>query len=181
MCSGPLRLRATGRLRREIVGTAGLRGMGRLKVPPRAGRKRNSAFSCSSLIGLNRNRPFCWGVSTVVSNVRTFGPGWTVGRHPDAGDHRVFVHIKPRAAWVENVHGSLHPLRRRRRARPLFQSLNSALPGLAAHGAIGGASGAPGPTNTRAHSHHENRQPLRRQPQRLPQVHPRRVDVPVAD
>ena len=39
-----------------IVGTAGLRGMGRLKVPPRAGRKRNSAFSCSSE-PINTNRP----------------------------------------------------------------------------------------------------------------------------
>ena len=36
-----------------------------------------------------------------------------------------------------------------------MQSLNGALPGLAALGAIGGASGVPGPTDTRARSHHD--------------------------
>ena len=79
----------------------------------------------------------------------------------DTRDNRVLVHVEAGAARIENVHGSLRLLRRRRRA-PLDQSLNNALPGLAAHGAIGGASGAPGPTNTRARSHHENSRPLRR-------------------
>ena len=36
-----------------------------------------------------------------------------------------------------------------------MQSLDGALPGLAAPGAIGGASGVPGPTDTRARSHHD--------------------------
>ena len=34
-------------------------------------------------------------------------------------------------------------------------SLDGALPGLAAPGAIGGASGVPGPTHTRARAHHD--------------------------
>src|SRR3712207_9499318 len=37
-----------------------------------------------------------------------------------------------------------------------MQSLGGALPGLAAPGAIGGASGVPGPTDTRARSHHDD-------------------------
>ena len=36
-----------------------------------------------------------------------------------------------------------------------MQTLDGALPGLAALGAIGGASGVPGPTDTRARSHHD--------------------------
>ena len=36
-----------------------------------------------------------------------------------------------------------------------MQTLGSALPGLAAPGAIGGASGVPDPTNTRARWHHD--------------------------
>jgi hypothetical protein len=37
-----------------------------------------------------------------------------------------------------------------------MQNLGSALPDLAAHGAIGGASGVPDPTNTRARAHHDD-------------------------
>ena len=84
-------------------------------------------------------------------------------RQTNAGDYRILVHVEPRAARVENVHGSLQLLRRRRRA-PLDQSLNSALPDRVALGAIGGASDAPGPTNTRARSHHRKSRPLRRRP-----------------
>ncbi len=36
-----------------------------------------------------------------------------------------------------------------------MQSLDGALPGLAALGAIGGASGVPDPTDTRARAHHD--------------------------
>ena len=50
---------------------------------------------------------------------------------------------------------SLPPLLRRRRRTPRMQTLGSALPGLAAPGAIGGASGVPDPTNTRAPWHHD--------------------------
>src|SRR6202035_3081621 len=82
-----------------------------------------------------------------------FALGRAVTRHTRTRDNRILVNVKPRTARVENVHGSLRLLRRRRRA-PLDQSLNNALPSLAAHGAIGGASGAPGSTNTRARSHH---------------------------
>ena len=37
-----------------------------------------------------------------------------------------------------------------------MQTLGSALPDLAAHGAIGGASGVPDPTYTRARAHHDD-------------------------
>src|ERR1700694_1292689 len=45
-----------------------------------------------------------------------------------------------------------------------LKKLNNALPGLTAHDAIGGASGAPGSTQTRACSHHGKCQPLHRGP-----------------
>src|SRR5215218_5197591 len=67
--------------------------------------------------------------------------------------HGVLVHVEPRAARVENLHRSLPP--RRRRRTPRMQTLDGALPGLAAPGAIGGASGAPDPTDTRARPHHD--------------------------
>src|SRR3712207_613257 len=44
---------------------------------------------------------------------------------------------------------------RRRRRTPWMQTLDGALPDLAAPGAIGGASGVPDPPDTRARSHHD--------------------------
>ena len=75
-----------------------------------------------------------------------------------------FVHVKPRAAGVENVHGPLrHPCCRRR--APLDQSLNNALPDLAVPGATGVLWVLRfNYYNTRARSHHRNHQPLGQQP-----------------
>jgi hypothetical protein len=102
------------------------------------------------------------------------GAGRPIDRQANRGDDGIFVNIQSRTTRVENFHGSLHLLRRRRRA-PLDQSLNSALPNLAVHGAIGGALDAPGPTNTRARSHHRKADLSADDRKTMPQFHPRWV------
>src|SRR3712207_2453821 len=56
-----------------------------------------------------------------------------------------------------------------------MQTLGSALPDLAVHGAIGGASGVPDPTDTRARTHHDEADLSAGASSACHRFHPRRV------